>query len=344
NAGLLGGQDDPDEVFASSASDPEPDGMASDEKPDPDCEALPPNMDAVGVANFITAALEQRGEIVSRIQTALSNRETTVASICSGWGVAEMCIDALNEHLAGKFGFQGGRLTLAFSCECERFKVDWLRRAFPDVPVFNDMMDLGKGRAFDETSKNYTAVPKVDIVMDGYSCKSLSRQNNTAKSFLDTSSKSGQGFQALLSYVDYANPKVIICENVGLMAHSRQQFGGEKPIAIQNNELAKRGFIGFFQTVNSKNFGLRQLPADVFNTFKCGLLPVRMFLDCSGAATVRAAGIESNRGKSAQSGTKWKSGFKKRCKELGEADVMANLDKLRCYGIPLTDREYAILA
>lgn len=61
-----------------------------------------------------------------------------------------------------------------------------------------------------------------------------------------------------------------------------------------------------------------RLPADVFNTFKCVLLPVRMFLDCSGAATVRAAGIESNRGKSAQSGTKWKSGFKKRCKELGE--------------------------
>ena len=121
-----------------------------------------------------------------------------------------MCIDALNENLAGKFGFQvhaklrcpdmfflafdakqvyskkhlfffippkhhinilisvvfsleGGRLTLAFSCECERFKVDWLRRAFPDVPVFNDMMDLGKGRAFDETSKNYTAVPKAGI-------------------------------------------------------------------------------------------------------------------------------------------------------------------------------------
>lgn len=52
NAGLLGGQDDPDEVFASSASDPEPDGMASDEKPDPDCEALPPNMDAVGVSSL----------------------------------------------------------------------------------------------------------------------------------------------------------------------------------------------------------------------------------------------------------------------------------------------------
>lgn len=32
--------------------------------------------------------------------------------------------------------------------------------------------------------------------------------------------------------------------------------------------------------------------------------------------------------------------------EVGKskADVMANLDKLRCYGIPLTDREYAILA
>ena len=115
--------------------------------------------------------------------------------------------------------------------------------------------------------------------MDGYSCKSLSRQNNTAKSFLDTSSKSGQGFQALLSYVDYANPKVIICENVGPMAHSRQQFGGEKPIAIQNNELAKRGFIGFFQTVNSKNFGLRQCRTRVYSVYiKWAEMHAREFL------------------------------------------------------------------
>jgi len=107
----------------------------------------------------------------------------------------------------------------------------------------------------------------VDVVIDGYPCKSLSKQNSQARSFLDESSKSGEGFKALKDYVDYASPSVIICENVGVMAHSRRGFGGEKPIEIQQHQFNIRGYFGFYQTVNSKQFGRRQCRTRVYSIY-----------------------------------------------------------------------------
>lgn len=223
---------------------------------------------------------------------------------------------------------------MSFSCECEPFKVDWLLKAFEDIPVFNDMMDLHKGQAFDERTKTSKRVPKaweseecdviynwrythahpdipiqihdsnpsfgsmfssaklrshmnavhsqqVNVVVDGYSCKSLSKQNNSAQSFLDQESKSGQGFKALLDYIDFAHPQVVVCENVSTMAHTRQSFGGEKPIAIQNQEMDRRGYTVFHDTVNSKDFGLRQCRTRVYSIYiKRHQVDANAFLEC----------------------------------------------------------------
>lgn len=108
---------------------------------------------------------------------------------------------------------------------------------------------------------------QVDIVIDGFPCKSLSKQNCHAQSFLDTKSKTGEGYQSLLAYVDYAQPKVIVCENVAVMLHNRQGFGGEKPIDIQQEAFRRRGYHGSFQLMNSKDFGLRQCRTRVYSVY-----------------------------------------------------------------------------
>jgi len=55
---------------------------------------------------------------------------------------------------------QAGRLVLSFSCECEPFKINWLRKAFPDTKVFTDMKDLHTGKAFDAKCQFMATVPK----------------------------------------------------------------------------------------------------------------------------------------------------------------------------------------
>lgn len=55
------------------------------------------------MGNFIKCILDKEQAISHRIQRALQGRETTVGSICSGFGVAEMVIDSLNEYLADTF-------------------------------------------------------------------------------------------------------------------------------------------------------------------------------------------------------------------------------------------------
>ena len=128
---------------------------------------------------------------------------------------------------------------------------------------------------------------QVDVVIDGYSCKSLSKQNCSARSFSDEDSKSGQGFKSLVQYVDFCQPKVVLCENVATMAHCRQSFGGEKPISIQNREFERRGYTTFFETVNSKNYGLRQCRTRVYSIYvKRHEVDMGMFLEYNSNSTI----------------------------------------------------------
>ena len=139
------------------------------------------------VANFVNASLRRQPELVGRLIKAFDGREMTVGSICSGFGVGEMVLDAINDFLesntcqAGVFKLlfsvieqgtkknclkncgmlQVGRLRVAYSCECDKKKVEWLLKAFPDTPVFTDMKDLHTGRAFDARSQMVKSVPKV---------------------------------------------------------------------------------------------------------------------------------------------------------------------------------------
>ena len=101
---------------------------------------------------------------------------------------------------------------------------------------------------------------EVDGVVLGYSCRSLSAQNCHAKSFLDKTSSTGEGFHAFSKYME-KNPSVqwALLENVRGMMQTRRQFKNEQPMAIQTKHMTKLGFTCCFSVLaNSCDFGLNQ--------------------------------------------------------------------------------------
>ncbi|CAE7193572.1 unnamed protein product [Symbiodinium sp. CCMP2592] len=171
-------------------------------------------------------------------------------------------------------------------CEQTRWKAEQLHRSFPHVKhIFSDMKDLACGRAYDYITQASADVesatrllicwcpahllaaalivwtrPKVDGILAGYPCKSLSLQNNEAKSFTDKSSSTGAGFCALLKYVDrhLSTLQWIITENVAEMSNQRKKFKDEVPIKIQTDAFAKRGFLGWSWVLDAQSYGLPQ--------------------------------------------------------------------------------------
>ena len=99
---------------------------------------------------------------------------------------------------------------------------------------------------------------QVNIVLVGWPCKSISPQKNSAASFKDETSKTGAGFKATMDYVAYAQPSVVITENVATMVHKRKAHGSEVPIDIQNQAMRTAGYDGWHWVLNSKHFGLAQ--------------------------------------------------------------------------------------
>ena len=151
------------------------------------------------------------------------------------------------------------QMEAAWMCEQTPWKLEMLKKAFPGVPIFDNMLDLHRKLARNVVSGQYENVRSVQGAICGYPCKSVSAQNSDPKSIRDASSTSGAGFRSLMKFVD-SQPDLqwVVFENVARFTHSRGQFDGEQPSQVQARELKKRGFFNFDFVLNASNFGLRQ--------------------------------------------------------------------------------------
>ena len=90
----------------------------------------------------------------------------------------------------------------------------------------------------------------------------------SAASFLDQESPTGKGYASLMRYVDYAAPLIVTAENVAALGHVRKQFDSEKPIQIQDEAFARRGYHGVHEKVTSTSFGLAQTRSRVWAIYQ----------------------------------------------------------------------------
>ena len=78
----------------------------------------------------------------------------------------------------------------SFSCEYAPRKQAWIRENFPNLEIlFKDVTELKKNKVVNVLTKELVEVPKVDILIAGFVCKSVSTENNQRMDHKNISAK-----------------------------------------------------------------------------------------------------------------------------------------------------------
>ncbi|KAJ4356254.1 uncharacterized protein N0V89_004285 [Didymosphaeria variabile] len=174
--------------------------------------SLPPMHDNKAIfADLISRALE----LGLRDALESLDRPINVATMCSGTESPLFGLMAAAEALEAK-GQPPFRFRHLFSAEIEQFKQAFIERNWAPELLFRDIREFITEGATTATTA-YGAVETipqgVDILVAGFSCKNLSRQNNYQKS-LRENGESGETWMAVYEYSRRFRPSVVLLENV----------------------------------------------------------------------------------------------------------------------------------
>lgn len=81
----------------------------------------------------------------------------------------------------------------SFSCELDARKVKWIIAVSNPARIFKDIVELGRGRAYDWLSGQQRQVERVDILIHGTSCKDFSPQPNASRATKQHACSKGLG-------------------------------------------------------------------------------------------------------------------------------------------------------
>lgn len=136
-----------------------------------------------------------------------------VATVCSGTESPVLALQLIQEQ-AKKHGVEIN-VEHVHSCENAPFKACYIRRNFPNVPVFRDVVQLGN--AAESNSKGITMlgcqmdVPDADVLVAGTSCKDFSTLKTAA---LDELGSSANTFFATVKMIHAKKYSMVLLENV----------------------------------------------------------------------------------------------------------------------------------
>jgi hypothetical protein len=189
---------------------------------------LPMSLLIDDVAKWALEEVKSLGALDSIVQAVrgCEGQVVRVGSLCSGLGTDIMACHALQRA----WGALGTSVSLTFkhemTCEISPYKRGHLKQTFPESgPIFDDVKKLGRQTAHDyrEDIKATTIPSNLDILLAGFSCKSLSSLNVSKSDIRDRGSTTGATLDGVLKYVKAHHPKVLILENVRGIA---QRVGG----------------------------------------------------------------------------------------------------------------------
>ncbi|KAL1606716.1 hypothetical protein SLS60_004123 [Paraconiothyrium brasiliense] len=174
--------------------------------------SLPPMHDNKTIfADLVSRALE----LGLRDALESLNRPINVATMCSGTESPLFGLMAAAQALEAK-GQPSLKFRHLFSAEIEQFKQAFIERNWAPELLFRDIREFITEGATTATTA-YGAVEPipqgVDILVAGFSCKNLSRQNNHQKS-LKENGESGETWMAVYEYSRRFRPSVVLLENV----------------------------------------------------------------------------------------------------------------------------------
>eukprot|EP00974_Lingulodinium_polyedra_P134168 11228302-Lingulodinium_polyedra.AAC.1 len=142
-------------------------------------------------------------------------------------------------------------------------------KAYPDGGhVFSDARELGLAHAWCHRENRMVEVPnRVDILLAGFPCKSVSNLNSDPRSIDDVDSATGEGLQGVINYLKAHAPTVVVLENVRGLVLQQQKFGGSMVDKLMD-KMHSVGYEGIYGIMNSKDFLLPQCRTRVWLYFK----------------------------------------------------------------------------
>ena len=194
-------------------------------------------------------------------------RIITWASLCSGSEGIHFVMEAMQEA----YRAAGIQVTLQqqFACEYDEQNQKWILELAgkkENAPcLFASIKQLDGAAAKCLRHKGTCAIGEVDVLVYGFSCKDLSRQNpNRAKSLKDpenilaqgvTPGGSAQTFRQSLKYIDKHPPGMIILENVdGMDDNKDAPEGSDMDLCLA--EFSARGYESQAFLMDNNEFGL----------------------------------------------------------------------------------------
>lgn len=179
-----------------------------------------------------------------------------VGTMCSGTDSPVAVMKALQEVMDNKIEIEH-----TFSCEFEPKKQQWIKDNFPSLELlFGDIKELQSGKAMNYMTNTMVEVPRVDIVVAGFVCKSVSLENNEREKYSnciqEASGATGVTFDGMMGYVRKYNPSLVICENVkGLTTRNK----GQEPVVLDvGRKFGKADYAFDYKVLDSRNYLLPQ--------------------------------------------------------------------------------------
>ena len=171
-------------------------------------------------------------QLFDRYWASHESRKVVVGSACSG---TDSPIIALR-HLSSASQPKAGEITHAFSCENQKRKREWITSNFgKDLQaLFGDVHELSADSAYDFVSQQHVPIPRVDLLIAGFVCKSVSTENNDRGKYVDciqqSAGQTGDTFAGVFAYIARHRPQLVVLENVeGLVKRNK----GEDPQVFQ---------------------------------------------------------------------------------------------------------------
>lgn len=200
---------------------------------------------------------EQQVKLKEAVAAACAEgRALRVGSMCSGTDSPIVVMKKLATALKNKL-----RVEHTFSCEFDPRKREWIKENFPELKLlFGDVNELKSGQATNWLTEELVKVPKVDVVIAGFVCKSVSSENNEREQFAncieEACGKTGETFDGVIGYVNKYKPSIVICENVrGLVIKNK---GAEPVIHHVKASFKKAGYSFDYKLLDSRDYLLPQ--------------------------------------------------------------------------------------
>ena len=218
-----------------------------------------------GIAEFYVDALCQKENLKENLQRSSEVEAFRVGTLCSGSDVVIAALQHTLSAMKHRFG-QAPHVDHVFSVENNPKKLKWIQCHQQPTFLFNELSNFAKGPT--PVTINGDSVPteslKVDLLICGFSCKTLSGEN-TAKSGTCISTgtgSTGETWTWTSDVIKTMKPKVVLMENViGLVQRSwddSKEIWNEAGINTIAKEMEQMGYDFKHINLDTQKYGIPQ--------------------------------------------------------------------------------------